>query len=77
LGDGSIVVEEAGHRREGQSKRHGVGRVPQRDEYGLGVPEERRAIAVAVVPQFGQQLLAPGRWSGQVAIVMAYLLQGK
>jgi hypothetical protein len=51
--------------------------VPQRDENGLGVPEERRAIAVAVVPQFGKQLLAPGRWSGQVAIVMAYLLEGK
>ena len=34
-----------------------------------------RAVAVAEVPQFAVQLLAPGRWSRQV-LVMILFLQG-
>jgi len=51
-----------GHRSGGQSKRDGVGRGPQRDGRGRA-SQDRRASAVAVVPQFGGQLPGPGRWS--------------
>jgi hypothetical protein len=42
---------------QGQSKRRGVGRVPQGDEEGSRSQKKRRPGAVAVVPQFGR--LAP------------------
>jgi hypothetical protein len=77
-GRGSIQVDRRNPGAGARANPTGRGRAcAAARRAGLGVPQERRAVAVAPMPQLGVQLLAPGRSSRQGTVVMNLFLRGK